>query len=129
MEIAARLRALADALPPHGSVTFSRDDLEAMVGECAPVRAEPEPIAGLTVPALAAELGRSDSTVRGWLAAGEFPNAYKLQGKEWRIPQSDVHAFIESQRSPRIEESAAPLPYGDDDLGSWRKHIADRKAS
>jgi hypothetical protein len=129
MEIAARLRALADALPPHGSVTFSRDDLEAMVGECAPVQAEPERIAGLTVPALAAELGRSDSTVRGWLAAGEFPNAYKFQNREWRIPQSDVRAFIEGQRRPRIEEPAAPLPCGDDDLGSWRQYLADRKAS
>ena len=44
-------------------------------------------------------------TLRRRIAAGEFPNAYR-EGRELRIPASDLRAYQESR--PKI--SAAPLP-------------------
>jgi len=37
-------------------------------------------------------------TVRGWVERGDFPGAYKLNGKEWRVPVSGVEAFQNRQR-------------------------------
>jgi excisionase family DNA binding protein len=128
VDLAARLRALADALPPHGSVTFTRADLVEMVGECGAGKPEPEQLADLTVPALAAELGRSGSTIRGWLGEGLFPHAYRLQGREWRIPRSDVKAFLTQQQKPPAIDEPEPVSESDD-LGSWRTLVPTRRAS
>ena len=66
------------------------------------------PDADLTVAALATLFGKRPNTVRAWVERGEFPNAYKLPGKqpkrcEWRVPTSDVETFRRRQqrRSPR----------------------------
>jgi excisionase family DNA binding protein len=122
MSFLDRLRALRDALPSQGSVTFTRADLDALLSEGESGTAVPaDPLADFTVERLAVELGRSPSTVRGWRLAGEFPNAYQL-GREWRIPKSDVRAYF--ARQPRATtpaaESTAPPHKGSDDLASWR---------
>ncbi|MEM9067074.1 MAG: helix-turn-helix domain-containing protein [Myxococcota bacterium] len=46
-------------------------------------------------------LGVSEKTVRRYLKAGEFPNAYRLgQGMQggWRIPPADVSAWLNNRR-------------------------------
>lgn len=51
----------------------------------------------VTVNALAERLSVHIETVRRWIRDGKFPNAIKLpDGREWRIPESDVQAFIEA---------------------------------
>ncbi|MQA89232.1 MAG: helix-turn-helix domain-containing protein [Gemmatimonas sp.] len=62
----------------------------------------------LTVEQVAEELGRSGSTVRGWLAAAEFPNAFKLNRREWRIPISDVRTLLDRQRPQATSRPEAP---------------------
>ncbi|MQA92209.1 MAG: helix-turn-helix domain-containing protein [Gemmatimonas sp.] len=129
------LRTIADALPPGSSVTLEggwlRAQLEEVENGSTQHKAANHRLADLTVEQVAEELGRSGSTVRGWLAAAEFPNAFKLNQREWRIPLSDVRAFLDRQRpqtekwpeSARLRRSSRTQ----DDLGSWRQQIGTRR--
>jgi predicted DNA-binding transcriptional regulator AlpA len=125
------LRTIADALPPGSSVTLEGAWLRAQLEEAGNAEDHEEPtghgLGDLTVEQVAQELGRSGSTVRGWLAAAEFPNAFKLNRREWRIPIGDVRAFIDRQRpavTPNAEAAPARRsPRMHDDLGSWRNHL------
>ena len=49
---------------------------------------------------VAKRLGFSNERVRQLIAKGYFPGAWRLSGKraQWRIPESDVAAFVESQK-------------------------------
>ncbi len=53
----------------------------------------------LTVADLARVFGKRPSTIRGWVERDQFPGAYKLHGKEWRVPASAVEAFQDRQRA------------------------------
>jgi predicted DNA-binding transcriptional regulator AlpA len=68
----------------------------------------------LTVPELAKLLTRSEATVRTRLERGDFPGAYKLGGKAWRIPPAAFTAFRKEQAS-RPQESKAVS------LSDWRR--------
>jgi helix-turn-helix protein len=52
----------------------------------------------LTIPDLAKMFGKRPSTVRAWVERGDFGGAYKLHGKEWRVPADSVRQFQEQQR-------------------------------
>jgi hypothetical protein len=52
----------------------------------------------LTIRDLARLFGKQPSTVRAWVERGDFPGAYKLHGKEWRVPVSSVEAFQKRQQ-------------------------------
>lgn len=126
MTLLARLAAMVEALPDGASVALPvgwlRAELEAEGAESSSA-----PLADLTVEALAAELGRSPSTVRGWLIEGSVPGAYKLRGREWRIPRAAVRAFLVDQASGEgrgtVKRPVPPRP-----TGAPRKRIqgADR---
>lgn len=109
-----RLRTLAQALPPGGSVTFTQDGLLELIGD----RPETEaaPLDDLTVEELAEEMGRAASTVRGW--ASRIPGAYRL-GREWRFPRGAVRAWLDAGAELEGLERRPGAPV---DLGSWRKH-------
>lgn len=47
---------------------------------------------------LCRQLGISRSTVVRLLEAGEFPLAWKTDGGHWRVPQTDVTAYLASRR-------------------------------
>lgn len=71
----------------------------------------------LSVLDLANLFGKQPSTVRAWLERGDLPGAYKLQGKEWRVPPSGVDAFQNQQRS----ETRKNRPRGGSPrLSDWR---------
>jgi excisionase family DNA binding protein len=52
----------------------------------------------LTIQDLAKMFGKRPSTVRAWVERGDFAGAYKLHGKEWRVPADSVREFQEQQR-------------------------------
>ena len=52
----------------------------------------------LTIRDLAKMFGKRPSTVRAWVERGDFAGAYKLHGKEWRVPADSVRRFQEQQR-------------------------------
>ena len=77
----------------------------------------------LTVEHVAELFGRADSTIRTWIAQGVFPSAYRLRGREWRIPRSDLVAHQQQQREASKPAPPATATNADADLSAWRKHI------
>src|SRR2546422_10639661 len=65
----------------------------------------------LTIRDLAKQFGKQPSTVRAWVERGDFPGAYKLHGKEWRVPVSAVEPFQNRQRRAK----------SDTRLSAWRR--------
>ena len=109
------LRAALAAMPPGTLVPrdWVLEQLKAGVeGGLAPA---PSRIVDLTIRDLAGAFGKSPSTVRAWLERGDFPGAYKLNGKQWRIPASAVEAFQFRQRGP-----VGPLRRDGGRLSAWR---------
>lgn len=119
----AWLETLADAgaLVPAATVLarLSED------GDMGPVTSAhaPDDLSDLTVEAVASALHRSPSTIRGILGAGAFPNAFKLNGKSWLIPRSDLTAYVDAQRpQPTRDVPAPPRRRHEPDLSAWRSH-------
>jgi len=110
VNLADRLRELADRLPPGGSLVLTREgllDLAAMNGDQADHAAA---TAGFTVAELATRFHRSASTVRGWCERHRFDGAYKLNRRDWRIPKTAVDLFLAEQ------QGESPVTQ----LGAWR---------
>jgi excisionase family DNA binding protein len=119
-----RLALLIKHLPEDAAVTLPVSWLRSEL-EAEGVNGSTAAIADLTVEALAAELGRSTSTVRGWLGAGAIPEAYKL-GREWRIPRAAVRRFLDSLSNGGGHAEA--VNEGESAVrghvaGAWRRHL------
>lgn len=109
------LRAIAAAVAPDQAVTVpARWLLEVLDHTPAP---PPVVSLDLSVEQLAAQFDRAASTVRGWIERGDFPGAYRRNGREWRVPVEAVRRYQEQQRA------SAPAPAGAVGLGDWRAHI------
>ncbi len=125
MLIDERLRAIAEALPEDGRVSFIRTDLLNMIASAETAPSHPtKPVAvDLTVAEVAELLHRAPGTVRGWCATGELPGAYRFRGREWRIPAAAMEALQQGQgeehtaqrNSARYAQSAPEA-----DWGTWR---------
>jgi excisionase family DNA binding protein len=70
-------------------------------------------LADLTVQEVGEELGRAASTIRTWAAAGRLPGAYRLRGREWRVPPEALRSLRDSEWE-RVDD-------GPVDLGRWRE--------
>lgn len=90
-----RLRQAAELLPVGTSLTVTREALLEALGAAVPAT----PGADLTVGELSAHYHRAPSTVRAWLEAGRFPGAYKLNGRDWRVPPAALEAFRTGQHT------------------------------
>ena len=84
---------------------------EDIPGVPAAVTPAPPARVDLTIRDLAILFGKQPSTVRGWVERGDFPGAYKLHGKEWRVPVSAVDSFQNRQRRAK----------SDTRLSAWRR--------
>jgi excisionase family DNA binding protein len=128
MNLFERLRAIVAPLPPGSQVSLPVDWLRTALEDAPAALVPVGDSTPLTVEQIAERLGRSPSTVRGWLAEGCFPNAHKLRGRSWLIPAADLAAFLAGPSQPAQERDVEQgRGLGSDDLGSWRKHM--RKAS
>lgn len=89
-----RLRQAAELAPPGTSLTLTREALLEALGGV-------DRLAGpdLTVAELAKRFQRAPSTVRAWLEGARLPGAYKLNGRDWRVPPEAIGAFRAAQRS------------------------------
>jgi len=96
--LADRLREVAERLPPGASVTLTRDGLLELAAVAGGRLEETAPQADFTVGELALRFDRSPSTIRDWCEQGHFEGAYKLNGRDWRIPEAAVDAFVARQR-------------------------------
>ena len=119
MSLEERLARIIDGIPSGGSVTLPVDFLRGLL--CEKVVDIDQGQADLTVEQIAEEYRRSVSTVRGWLAEELIPGAYKLRGREWRVPQSGLRKFLAQQSAQHGSPGSITLRQGEADLGSWRK--------
>ena len=133
MRLIERLRVLVESAPPDATVPV-RWIAELLDEDAATV--EPvirgngsDPIMpDYTVDDIMTAMGRERSTVIGWIHHGDFPGAYKLNGREWRIPRGDWEAFLNRKRHGRKQEPAAPGGHPVD-LGRWRKQFGRGKVA
>src|SRR6266576_102699 len=95
------LRAALTAMPP-GTLVPRDWVLEQLSADILGARAAVTP---------AQLFGKQPSTVRAWVERGDFPGAYKLHRKEWRVPVSAVDAFQNRQRRAKSNPG----------LSAWRK--------
>jgi excisionase family DNA binding protein len=65
----------------------------------------------LNAAALAKRLDVHKNTALKLLDQGEFPNAYRIT-RDWRIPESDITAYIERRRQAARTERANKRPAG-----------------
>jgi hypothetical protein len=110
MNLADRLRELAQGLPPSCSLILTRDGLLELSAENDGQPARESPQTDLTVTELAARFHRAASTVRQWCEHGRFEGAYKLNRRDWRVPVAALETFVAGQRGNR------PIAR----LGAWR---------
>lgn len=92
--------------------------------EPGPSQAEGETGPGdLRVEDVAEMYDRSPAAVRTWCRDGRLPGAYRLRGREWRIPRESLETFRESQpKKAGGPSSTPPRRRGKSaDLGAWRK--------
>ena len=84
-------------------------------------------LADFRVGEVATELNRSPATVRSWCREERIPGAYRLRGREWRIPRDGLRAFLEGEAKRPAKREEAPLdrPGRTVDLGAWRKERGD----
>lgn len=115
-----QLRAMAEAVPAGGAVTLPRDWLLTELDGAGNAPAASLAV-DLTVLDLASLFGKRPSTVRAWLEAERFPGAYKLNGKQWRVPRSAVEAFQAREREGQGQQPPPSPPRGRGSLSDYRK--------
>lgn len=117
-----QLRRLHTALPEGGSVTLSKADLGRLLEAKAERVVEGDCEVDLTVAQVAEKLDRAESTVRGWCAREVIPEAYKLRGREWRIPRAALRRFQQREAKNEPNDGTKPRRREDVSLSAWRKH-------
>ena len=92
--------ALARATAPDPVVHVPREWLLPALGEADPM--EPSvPMKDLDAHALAVHFDRSVKTIRAWLAAGVFPQAYRTPAG-WRVPRGALrHVQPKERKRPQ----------------------------
>ena len=51
----------------------------------------------LTLQQVATEVGRAVSTIRTWCNGRRLQGAYRLNGRDWRIPRAALRKFLDGQ--------------------------------
>ena len=120
-----QLRAIVAPLPPGSAVSLPVDWLRAQLDSGASDGAGDGEAEDFTLEEVAERVKRSPSTVRTWCAGGLLPGAYKLRGRDWRIPRVSLRSFLNDEagsRRKRITQHTDAAP----PLGAWRGHVRPR---
>ncbi len=80
---------------------------------------DPRPQADLSTAEIARMYNKSPQTVRRWIGKGLL-EAYRFQGREWRVTPDGLRKFIDEQRQPLKPKAVRP------ELGMWREAVASR---
>lgn len=82
----------------------------------------------LTVKEVANIIGRAPPTIRSWLRLGLVPGAYRLRGREWRIPRAGLQAIRGVDASIAGAEPLDPALVHGRDLSAWRHYSQDEES-
>jgi len=115
----ARLAALLEELPGDALLPASwiREQLAEEPREGTAANAGDTLPSDLTVKRFGAAFGKSASTARLWCERGQVPGAWKLNGRELRIPAGSIELYRRAQGAPAV--STVPPEPGD--LADWRR--------
>ena len=122
MTLHDRLHAIVDAMPDSASVTLPISELRQWLEEDNNPSGDHDSggLTDLTCEQIAEQLGRTPACVRGWCRTGRLEGAYRLRGREWRVPRSALRAFLQAQatkeREPRPNRQTQGV-----DLAAWRR--------
>jgi excisionase family DNA binding protein len=126
--VEAALRVMVDQMPAGAMITLPVDWLRVRLGiasDAPPRETAAEAIADLSVEEVASLMKRKPSTVRGWCASGAL-EAYRLQGRDWRVTRASLRAFQDRQRPARTTPSKRRRDVVD--LGGWRAALPAQAA-
>jgi hypothetical protein len=120
-----QIRAMVATMPPGSAISLPVDWLRQQL-ETAEVVHGGTPggapaLDDLTVESAGKQLGRSASTLRTWCGAGLIPGAYRLRGREWRIPPAALRTMLDKQAEAKTD-IAPGRRKGKGKLSDWRKH-------
>lgn len=127
MNVAERLRQAVDGLPDEGAVTLPVQAVRRWLEEADEASSDESgagkgaPVADLTVVELAAELDKSESTVRSWMP--DIEGAYRL-GNEWRVPRTAWRQHLDTLAKER-DGGPPTVRSGDANLSDWRAERED----
>ena len=117
MRLLTVLATLVHGMPEDASVTLTAAWLRSVLESEKRVTDSRGEL--LTLPEVAASVNRSVSTVRSWCGSGRIEGAFRLNGREWRVPAESLRRFLEAQQHP-----GCPIPPSKEsgaDLGAWRQ--------
>ncbi len=119
MPSARHLLTLLADLPATGllSVSWLREQLTGRDGS----DDEGLALSDLTVEQAATEIGRARSTIRTWCNSGELEGAYRLRGREWRVPRIAFMRFLQAQTNGKRATRGDRARSG---MDSWRGELA-----
>lgn len=125
MSLSDAIRALVTAAPEDATVPvrwLAEQLAKHSDGAEAPTRTATS--VDLTVKEVALRLERKPSTVRAWCDTGILPGAYRLRGREWRVPEAAIEAMqrAESRRHAH-GVTALPVKKGNTETSQWRQHL------
>lgn len=118
MSLRVELAAIVRGMPEGSAVSLPVEWLRGLL-EAEPSGGD-EPDQLLTLEQIAEIAGRSISTVRSWCNSGQIEGAFRLHGREWRIPSGAWRRHLESLQSD--VEDARMVQHRPADLGSWRRN-------
>ena len=72
----------------------------------------------MTLDQVASEVGRAVSTIRTWCNSKRIDGAYRLNGRDWRIPQAALRKFLDAQGRGETQDQ---VRNGDADWDDWRQ--------
>jgi excisionase family DNA binding protein len=105
-------------LPEGSALVLSAAALESLL--------DPQPVSegccpqDMTVKEVAETLKRSVQSVRRLIRSGEL-DAYSFRGREYRVTQAALHAFLEAERHGSSQNPHIKRVTGRADLGAWRR--------
>ena len=96
-------------------MVLSRDWLAKELDAEGPWAPRADVLTDLTLDEVANAIGRAVSTVRTWCNSGRLPGAYRLNGRDWRVPRSALEA-LRNGKPGAVERAGRPA-----DLAAWRR--------
>jgi excisionase family DNA binding protein len=118
MGLIADLERICAGMPEEAAVSLPVVWLRARLQEEAREGGGPDRL--LTLEEVAEVVGRAVSTVRSWCNARRIEGAFRLNGRDWRVPESALKKYLEGQARDGVTVEAVG-PGASADLGSWRK--------
>ena len=112
------LRTLYHSMPPGSAINLPREDIAELLDELTPPDDKALEVSDLTLFDVAERVGRAPSTVRSWCSCGLLTGAYRLNGRDWRVPPAALDAFLEAQGTRQAAASKGSKDATD--LSAWR---------